>query len=196
MANQNAPAGARVVGHIYGADHSGTMRQYVMPATDTDNIFLGDFLAKDTSGGEVDSRGRDLPYVVKAGVGDAVIGVFGGVLAEPDNLNIIYRKGSTKSTVLVYDDPGILFTIQAANLGALTRADILEQNANIILGAGSEAFGQSGTQIDLSTVGPEATKQLRIIEIANAEDNEFGDYVKLLCKINAHQRTWNQVGIS
>ena len=184
MANANAVFGARVVGHESTSGYNARLTAYMVPATDAVALFPGDFVKK-VEGGDVTSEGDYLPYVAQATNSGNLLGIVAGFDVVPSDLEIIYRKSLTERIVYIYDDPGVVFEIQ---ITGAPDATWYEKNANIIVGTGNEVFGSSGMQLDGSTIGVEPTKQIRIIKVIPKVDNELGQYVKFLCKINLHQR--------
>lgn len=184
MANQDTVFGARVTGNLYSSHFNGRVRPYVVPATDAVALFVGDFVTV-TGDSAPGHDGKYHPVVGQsvAGVSEFLTGVVVGFNPDPDNLNRIYRPASTLRTVYVADDPYVIFEIQAS--GTLVTDDI-GLNANLTVGAGSVATGLSGMEIDLSTKGAEATKQIRILDLSPREDNEFGANAKVIAKINLH----------
>ena len=54
MANSDKPFGARLIGHVNGSAFNAQIRRYAVPATDSDALFVGDFVV---SGGAMDTDG-------------------------------------------------------------------------------------------------------------------------------------------
>jgi hypothetical protein len=111
------------------------------------------------------------------------VGFVVGFEANSSYLNQIYRTASTLRGVYVADDPYVTFEIQAA--ATLVTGD-LQLLADITVSAGSSVTGVSGTELDLATKTT-SSGQLRILALSPREDNDFGQYAKVICMINEHQ---------
>lgn len=181
MANRNAIFGARLIGHFYGSPYNARVRSYIVPSSDSNAMYLGDFVSM-TGDGDTNELGQTFPTVELSGVGTVITGVIVGFVADSDNLNQIYRTASTERTVFVCDDPYAIFEIQTN--GTAIAGDF-GSNADIVLGTPSTVYGTSGTQLDEATVTA-ATAQLRILGLSQKVDNELGQYAKFLCMINEH----------
>lgn len=182
MANQNTIFGARTSGHLLGSPYSARIRKYVIPASDSTALFVGDFV-KLTGASANDETGKNHSVVTQAADGDVLVGFVIGFEANSQYLNQIYRTASTLRSVYVCDDPYITFEIQAK--GTLATGD-LQQLADISVGTGDTITGLSGMEVDLATKGT-SDGQLRILAIQPTEDNDFGQYAKVICMINEHQ---------
>lgn len=186
MANVNAPSGLRAVRHYNG----GVTRQnvYQIATGLASNVFTGDL---------VKSTGTTKQITVCA-AGDRSIGVFDGCHYSETDGNVVFRRYWPTGTTLltgstayaqVYDDPRILFETQgsasivAADIGAF--ADITAATA------GSTATGQSGQQLDTTTITATTATggQLKIIELVERADNAFGANAKVHVLINEHELT-------
>lgn len=182
MANANSIFGARLIGHLYGSMYNARVRPYIIPSTDSTDLFLGDFVSM-SGGGETNVTGQTYPLIEKSAVGQVILGVVVGFVVDQDvSLNKIYRDASTERTAFICDDPYALFEIQTNGAGS---GDIIGENADIVLGAGNTTYGTSGTQLDEGTASA-ATAQLRITGISQRVDNELGQYAKFNCYINEH----------
>lgn len=181
MANKNAPSGAKLIGHLYGSTYNARVRPYLVPATDSIALYVGDFIKMTGSGG-ITKEGLTLPSVTQAEAEDTLTGVIVGFTADPAYLSQIYRSASTERTAFVCDDPYAVFEIQTN--GVATFGDF-GSNADIVLGTPNPSFGTSGTQLDQSSVTPSAA-QIRIMGLSQRIDNEIGQYAKFICMINEH----------
>lgn len=195
MANANAPYGLSPVRTVSGQVYTGAARTYSILSTNATNLFIGDPVIV---AGTADANG--VPNVVRAtgGSGNFVTGVIVGFLtAYPNNtsapnLNITYWPTSTAGYAMVCDDPDMLYSVQAS--GAIAITD-MSNNANITLStAGSTVTGYSGAMLDSASIGTAATKQLRIIEVAQLPNNEIGNYTQVLVKLNTSSQT-NTTGV-
>jgi hypothetical protein len=144
--------------------------------------------------GSSDTNG--VPGVVLGGATGAIVGTivgvgrYEGLIANPNNLNVIYYPaggdGNTNPWyVMVADDPNIIFEVQdSGNGGTPLAASNIGDNANLISGTGNGFI--SGWQLDPSTAATTATLQLKIFGLVRTSDNAFGNYAKVLVKINNH----------
>lgn len=81
--------------------------------------------------------------------------------------------GATNIVAWVYDDPNMIFEIQAsATLAIATKAGGYGVSASP--GSGSALTGVSTASLDAATAGT-ASKQLVIVDVATGEDNGWGD---------------------
>lgn len=168
MANANAPRGLVPVGHINGSGLM-TPRQYNIATNDTTSaIYMGDPV-KFASG-----------YAVRGTAGAAILGVFAGceytVTATGARVKAAYYDGVTgKSAIVcwVYDDPNLVFEIQAT--AALTQANV-GSAYDFAIAAGSALTGWTATYLDGSGDG------FRVLGLSPKVDNEWGAYNKVLVK--------------
>lgn len=180
MANLNAPFGLKPLRERGGQPYSGACNTYYVPSTDATALFIGDpvILA-----GAADTAGT-APTVTRATAGatNRITGVVVGFQPDPAFVPYGYRPASTAMYVLVADDPGLEFVIQADADGiAATQIGL---NANLTAGSGSTATKQSGFILDGSTPDPDATYQLRIVGLEPQINNEVGAYADVLVRIN------------
>lgn len=199
MANSNAPRGLIPVRHKNGAPYNGAATLYYVPSTDGTALYIGDPVIV---AGSADSRG--VPSVTKATaaggnyITGAVVGVFSAdtVANKPIKLftDTVYRAASTNAYVLVADDPDIIFEIQEDSDTSTLAATNVSQNADWVDGTGSTTTGYSGVQLDSNTANTTNTLQLRIIGLADREDNAIGTNAKWLVSINLHSQR-NATGV-
>lgn len=163
MSNANDPKGLYPIRHLCGGLIS--PNRYVLTAGAT--VFKGDVL-KVVAAGTVEA----------AAAADGLIVV--GVSAE---YKVAPASGITH--VLVYDDPYIIFGVQAnLHSAAVAQTDVFA-TANHVVAAGSALTGLSGHQFNTSNLG--TTGQLKIIGKIDAPDNDFGvHYVELAVIFNQH----------
>ena len=95
-------------------------------------------------------------------------------------------QAGTVAEASVYDDPDVLFQAQVSGSG-LVAGDI-GAFADLVIGAGSAATGQSGDQIDQSTITSTDASggQFRIEELYKIQGNDYGQYAKALVRPNEH----------
>ncbi len=149
MSNRNAPAGFQVTRHVTGGEQNRFNRYHIASALAA-NLYRGDMVIPVNT-----SKNITTP----AGVTNRPIGVFDGCFYIDTNGEVQFRprwitgttiKTGTVVDANVYDDPKSLFEIQAN--GAFALADI-GALADPILGTGNNLTGQSGHQLDSSTIG-------------------------------------------
>ena len=181
MANIDAPFGLRPVRHYGG----GLVRanEYQIASGYASNIF---------SGSPVKSVGTN-KRIQLGTAGDTLVGVFGGVQMVDATGDIKYLqhwpanqtlKAGSIAKALVYDDPLILFEIQAS--GAFAAADI-GQMANLTAESGDVTTGRSTVEIDSATIAQANDIQVKIIELAPKDDNNFGANAIAHVLINEHE---------
>lgn len=194
MANSDVPSGLSPVRTVSGQVYTGAARTYYIASSNGNNLFIGDPVIVSGTG---DANG--VPGIVRAtaGSGNYVTGAIVGFLtAYPNNtsapnLNITYWPASTEGYALVCDDPDMLYQVQVSGSFAVTD---LSNNANLTIGSGSTITGLSGAELDSTSIGTGATKQLRIIEVAQLADNTVGTNAKVLVKLNTSSQT-NTTGV-
>ena len=194
MANIDAGFGLRPVGKLGSEAINMGTSQYEIASGETDVIFKGDLVKLETTG-----------KITKSGNGDAVaaIGVFNGCFYnDPTTQKPTFSNhypGSITPTqgaidAFVYDDPNMLFEIQADGVVA---ADKVGRNADIVYAAGNTINGQSKTEINSTVANAGAAAQLRIIRIC--EDPENSDIASAnanwIVRINEHQYYADKAGV-
>ena len=182
MANVNRPAGARPVRYLGGAPYNGACTPYIVDSSNATAVFVGDFMIREADGNVA-------PYTGTGGGSLLGVCVAAGVNAQtyanPDSLGNRYLAASTAGTVLIADDPDIVFEVQE-DIGGTTLAAIdAGANADVLATAGSTTTGRSAHEIDRSTIATTAA-QLRLIRLVPREDNAIGDYAKWEVLINEH----------
>ena len=161
MANRDAPQGARPLRHMTGGN-AFRMNPHPVDSSNTPGIFIGDFVMLEDDGN-----------VAAATAGSRILGVCGGVANDYDDLTRRYLPASTAGTVMVYDDPDIVFAIQEdSDTSTLAAADI-GLRADHIAGTGSTTTGMSAHEIDSSD---KATGDggLKIVRLVNRANNAIG----------------------
>lgn len=141
------------------------------------------------------TNGRNIS-IATAGNALNILGSFAGVKYTASDGSITYSNvwvtGTTLQTgtvaeALVYDDPDQLFQIQITTATGLIATDVGSQ-ANFLYAAGNLTTGASGVMLDQSTLSNSAQRQFQILGLVNAPDNEYGQYAKVLVRINNSQR--------
>lgn len=169
MPNVSNPMGLVPVRTLHGAPWNQRLIRCFIPATDNNNMFIGDPV--DLAGSA--DTGAICPTVVRATAG-ATNPVFGAIVAfepDPTNLTLTYRVASTARYCWVVCDPLTIFEIQADSSATLGATDV-GANANLVSGTGNTRTGLSGWQLDSSAVTANATYQLIILRAVNRPDND------------------------
>jgi hypothetical protein len=170
MANVDTPRGFWPVKHSTG----GAIRATQYPMTASTTIYKGDLL-KVVAAGTVEPSAAD----------DGIIVI--GVAAE-------YRVSAASGTytMLVYDDPDILFGVQADS-GTAVAATAVFATADHVAGSGSATTKMSGHELDSDDIG--TGQQLEIIGKVEREDNTWAEHVDLIVRINEHKRSAAVAGV-
>lgn len=192
MANVDTPFGLRPVRYLSGAPYNGAANVYTTASGDSTAIFVGDPVI--LSGTAQTINGVTYADVDQAATGDVITGVVVAVLPETRD-SLIYRAASTVRRLLVADDPGLLFEIQEVSGGTALTTAAIGLNANIVVGSGSTATGQSGVELNNATEATTNTLDVQIVGLANREDNAAGEHAKWLVRINRHQYSNQVAGI-
>lgn len=203
MPNADTPFGLRPLRHKSGAPYNGAVRPYLIPASDSTAMYIGDPVIKtgtaNAAGVQAPGAG-DFPIgtlseIAKATAGttNRITGVIVGFAANPDALGLTYRPASTARVAYVCDDPDVEFEIQCD--GTLTAAMIGLNAVLIYTNAGSAVTG-SGAELSIGTA-PASTVgfQLQIRRLINRLDNEMGEFAKVAVLINQHTEVNASVGI-
>lgn len=181
MPNSNAPTGLTPARHLTG----GVIRPsvYSIASAYGTSIFTGQL---------VKSSGTTKGVVVAA-AGDRAVGVFAGCQYIDSNGDVQYRPYWPASTTVltgtlpqafVYDDPEILFEIQASAGMAVTDIGSV---ADITGTSGSTTTGQTSQQLDSATLSASGSAQLKVYELVDRPDNDYGTNAKVLVLINEHE---------
>jgi len=197
MPNANRPTGLSPVQHISGAPYNGAGRIYSIAAAYATALYIGDPVI---SSGTADLNG--VAGIILAAATGPIRGVIVGIgsreslLANPSNLDIIYRPAASQTTdwyALVVDDPDTIFEVQEIGTGTPMTAAEVGLNTNLVLGAGNGYV--SGWLLDNATEAATITLQCRILGLARRLDNAYGQYAKYLVKINNHELSSGTVGL-
>ena len=185
MANPNSPAGLLPLRHANG----GTMRtnRYYIAGGLAANIYRGSAVVATGTSKQI--------TVATAGSTTLLIGVFKGCFYVDAGNNTQFRpywgSGQTIATgsvveAEVFDDPNMLYAIQVSGAAGLVAANV-GLLANLVIGTGSTFTGNSGDQLDQTTIGSGA--QLRIEELLQASSpqqpgsiNAYGQYAKAVVR--------------
>ena len=179
MANVDAPFGLRPVGELGSNIQNGGTSKYRIADNQAGAIYKGDIVfvgdGSDAGTGVTPAAG----YIGPVAAGNICsVGVFNGCFyidptsKKPTWSN--YYPGSVNITVgtidaFVYDDPNTLFEVQAS--GTLTYATVVNNNIDILYGAGSTVNGQSKTELASAITASGATDMLVVIGISEDPEN-------------------------
>jgi hypothetical protein len=197
MANVSKPKGLVPVGNLSGAPYNGQARIYYVPVGNATALYVGDPVTRLTADGDTNG----IPSVAIGVAGSAICGVIVGVLPTYPGVSLVGTSidltrrslaATTAGYVLVADDPNTLFEIQEGNgtagaTGTALTVSAIGNNANFVVVAGGATYADSGTVLDNATEATTATLNLKIMSLAQREDNAFGNYAKWIVKINNHQ---------
>jgi len=181
----------------------GTFRRtlYRLTTSATAAVYIGQPM-------DLDANGR----VVPAGIADnsPVLGPVVGFMDTnksglPSNLTSLsqegYLDGNVDAYCVIADDPNQIFVIQEDTGGtALAEGDIGDTIDMVPrTSSGSSVTGKSTFEADASTVAGDTGGQLRVLGLADYMNNDgtsnaWGDYAKLMVKIN-HHRLGGQPGV-
>lgn len=201
MANSNRPSGLAPVQYLNGAKWNGAGRVYCIPDTDDTNAYaIGDPVVL---AGSADSNGVPTITLATAGTGNPVLGCivsgagavnYGGAYGVPADSPIVIPATKTRNYyVLVADDPSIIFEIQEDGDTTPLVAGDTGQNCNLIAGTNNGYL--SGWQLDSNSKGAGATLQMKLLRLAQRQDNAFGEFAKWWVTINNHPLAPNTAGL-
>ena len=179
MANKDAAFGLRPVGKLGSSVNNSGTTKYRIEDNQAGAIYKGDVVfvgdGSDAGTGVTPAAG----YIGPVAAGNICsVGVFNGCFyidptsKKPTWSN--YYPGSINITVgtidaFVYDDPNTLFEVQAS--GTLTYATVVNNNIDILYGAGSTVNGQSKTELASAITASGATDMLVVIGISEDPEN-------------------------
>jgi hypothetical protein len=118
--------------------------------------------------------------------GEVVIGVVAGFKADTRD-SLLYRANSTARYVYVHDDPDLEYVVQVDGVGPV--ADDIGATADLTgFTSGSATTGYSSIQVAKSTVtaSGDGSQDVSIVGLYRAPDNIFGQYGKVVVRLNNH----------
>jgi hypothetical protein len=191
MANADNASGLSPVCYLNGAPYNGQANEYDVLVGDGTAIMIGDPVVYDT-GDSLSGR-----PVVKLG---AAAGVFGGIcvgVIPTDRDSTIYRVASTARTILVADDPQILFEVQEDSGGGDIALASIGLNITLITAAGSTFTGMSGWELDSSSVATTNSLDCQLLRGVDRADNTLvSDNARWLVRLNNHQFVDGTTGVA
>jgi hypothetical protein len=189
--------GLRPYKGLGGGYHSGGFSEYPILDNDTEKMFTGDFMERETNG-----------YVTRTGdtTGASPTGASAALTTIGPAVGFRYldadgkpkwstwydgNASNTKAFAMVADDPAQSFTIMADNLVTAYLPADDGMNAGCLLfavGDANEASGISGMTLDITSAAATAALALRIIGTVKNGENEditaVGTPIELIVRIN------------
>ena len=162
MANVDSPRGFYPLYHKCGGQIQAS--KYILTTGST--AYQGDLMTAQNAGTVTPSTAND---------GVVVIGVAAEYVCD--------ALSAGGKEILVYDDPMIVFGVQADSGTAVAATDVFE-TANHVAGAGSATTYQSGHELDSSDIA--TGQQLRILGKIDVPGNAWGEHVDLEVMIVEH----------
>lgn len=163
--------GFKPVRHLSGSPYNGACKEYIHLASDSAAIFVGSLVkftgAFGASGAETGKR--RLPVVAVAGAGDASCGVCVGVIPVNQD-SPRHCAASTLRTILVADDPKLIFEVQEDAVGGALAETSVGYNTDITAESGNTTTGQSTQELDSSDVAT-AAGQVKIMRMVQTPNN-------------------------
>ena len=192
MANVDNAFGLRPIRYANGAPYNGSGSLYYKAVGDTQPLAPGDpvVVTGTASAGGIPTITR-----VAAGVSLPVTGVVIGRANAPDGSVTLNRDSalnspaSTEDFILV-EDGAVVYKAQVN--GTLAVTDI-SNNADFSAGVAVE--GKSLFEIDQSTVGTGASKQVKILRVLQVENNSVGANTVVEVILNNHTLAPNKLGV-
>jgi hypothetical protein len=193
----NAPNGLRPVKKLDGSCWTGQTTSYPVASAYGTSLFKGDpvtILADGTLG--------------IATPGSGIVGVFWGVqftnaagdiVNSPNWVASTATRGAVPATAFVIDDANVVFTIQESNAAGAAGTPIaladVGLNANVRIGTGSTATGNSGATLNNETEATTATLDLKVLGLDPYPGNAVGNFANWLVKINNHRYAAGVAGV-
>jgi hypothetical protein len=173
MSNIDNPRGLWPLRHLTG----GEIRTNSYILTTSTAVYNGD-LVKVVAGGTVE------PGAATSGA--IIIGVSAEYVAA--------ANATAGTKIQVYDDPNIVFGIQADTGTAVAATDIFA-SADHVATAGSATTGRSAMELDSSDLATTAQAQLKVLGLVDTPDNAWGEHADLEVVLNEHYFKSSAVGV-
>lgn len=176
MANVDNPFGLRPIRDANGAPYSGSGSLYHVAVGDAQVIAPGDPVIVTGT-----SSTRGVPTVTRA-TATATNRITGVMISRSQGQTPLDGSGgidfdstqnteaSTSQFILVEDNPKTVYEVQVD--GAFAVTDV-STNADLVAAA-SPSDGKSGWEVDSTSFGVGATKQVKVLRLVQSEDNEVG----------------------
>jgi hypothetical protein len=170
MSATNAPFGLRPAYHPSGLDRAQGLAN-VIESGYAQNILKGQTVKLDPATG----------YIVRAAAGDALYGVFNGVewtdTTGRRRVSNYWPTGTSYQTgsliAYVWTDPQVVYEVQAS--GSIAQTAIGQEFDVSDPYDGSTTTGLSQARMGTSAAAANASKQLRVIDLAPYPGNAWGD---------------------
>lgn len=183
MSNVDRPNGFKVVGTLSGAPWTGKIQKFY---SDTDNLFFGDIVEKDTAGQTSGDGAYPTCDRMDSGTGDIPLGVVVGWDPDPTNLENLYHPASTTYAVYICTDPDVILEAQIDD-ATLTDGTGIGLNYDVTIAAGDTSTGTSNMEIDGDSGVTTAATPLKIIGAVDRMDNDLTTAnSRWLCIFNLH----------
>lgn len=187
-------AGFRPVKHQTGAPYNGQFNRYMVSASESGVINIGDLVVLSDSAALVDTVGFGVyPAVERAGSGTsaAIVGAVVGFEPDYSNLNAgMFRAASTRRIVYVADAQDLIFAAPQDADGGVIAAASVGLNAAVTLGtATTTAPWASAMSVDSSSVATTNTLPVQVVGILASPDNDVTSTARpaeVLVRINTH----------
>jgi hypothetical protein len=166
MSNANRINGFKPVGHLFLPTELMQAHEYTL--TSGNRCYEGDVL-KAVAAGTVEPAA--------AGIALAAIGI-AAHYADDGNSTATVK-------VMVYDDPYIIFAVQADTSGTPAVADVFS-TADHVAGSGNATTKQSGHQLKGSDLAAGTNAQFKVVGLVDEPDNAWGANAKLKVMFNEH----------
>ena len=171
MSATSAPFGLRPAYHPSGLDRAQALA----------NIIESGYAANILKGQAVKIAGSSTGYIVVASAGDPIYGVFDGVewtdttgrrrVSNYWPTGTSYQSGSL--IAYIWNDPQVVYEIQAT--GSIAQTAIGQEFDISNATAGSTTTGLSACTMDTTAASANASKTLRVIDLAPYPGNAWGD---------------------
>ena len=197
MPNVSRPTGYRPVKHVNGSPFNGQCTLYVVLATDSTAMAVGDLVDLSGAAGATSVNGPFLGAVVGF-LPSGTSPVDGALTSGTADLSLSgFRPASTLRYALVADATDVVFEAQGS--GTFTwNADLGLNASTTTTAAGANGnAGVSNMQVDLGTKATTNTLGLKILGASRRVDQDVGDTanVKLEVMINQHRKNQNLAGV-
>jgi RNase P/RNase MRP subunit p29 len=192
MANVNNPTGFSPVRYVSGAPYNGAVNMYTVAAAYGTGIYIGDPVVD--IGTSQTINGVVMKDVQLAATTDVITGIVVGVVPDTRD-SLIYRAASTLRTLLVADDPNLLFEVQEGTGGTPLTANDLGLNVSFAAGTPSTVTGISGATVDNATEATTNTLALKLVGVSSRPNNAIGDSCRWLVRLNRHRYVDQLAGV-
>jgi hypothetical protein len=142
--------------------------------------------------GTADTTGR-YPTVARATTGGRFVGVAIGFannsngVFDYSNLSRAYRPASTAMYIAVVDDPDVVFLCQEDSATGALAVTNVSGNCDLVIGNCATGNGLSISEVDSSSFTTGTSAQVRLLRLADKDDNAVGSQAKWEVLILEHQ---------